>query len=616
MLHLPKAPLDGKLRITVFLRRKRETARSGRAPRLKGGTEVFTSGLVNLAISLLFFLFGLVWLFFLSRKKSTIVRLSVLTLAVIAAVLPLKFYHPRPQAPAGIAAQSAQQTAPAGQNGQQQTAPAAQSGKPQADPGDASDRNSGWSSFIETLQAFTLDADYEKVFGSAFSGAAVWLKIYIFILYSVAPIVGGVVIYDVVAGVSPYLKLVFVFFRRLYVFSDLNRASLCLAQSLLESDRRARAVFFHCSGREEDDDIGMTARDMKAICIPDGFTSVWSIRHGGARYFFLMKEGQNGDFDDSGNLKTLRALLDIWTKGKKCRVYCCANSAAALENVRAAKAEYDGKAGRFAGRVRIHAVNDYMQTAYSLMREYPLYDSLPDGPKGKPGKRRGTPLRVLIVGRDPRSLEMFKTVFWCGQLLDHPLEIAMVSLEEDGAGSIREIKKTLETDCPELLESCTERSSLLRSSFDGKYAPVYASVCFASESLRSAYRESFLTKERRFEYGDRSRTAFSRFDYFILMPGKDSEAAELAGRIWRNLVHLNYSGEPVEQDERGRGRRSDLRKPEGPLPVGNLRSRLLPRLPGRRFFPGSPAQPSRTGRHEGRYLQRMVRPGAKASPEL
>ena len=89
---------------------------------------MFTSGLVSLAISLLFFFFGLVWLFFLSRKKSTIVRLSVLTLAMIAAVLPLKFYHPRPQAPAGIAAPAGQQAAGAGQS-PQQTAPAAGSGK-------------------------------------------------------------------------------------------------------------------------------------------------------------------------------------------------------------------------------------------------------------------------------------------------------------------------------------------------------------------------------------------------------------------------------------------------------------------------------------------------------
>ena len=90
------------------------------------------------------------------------------------------------------------------------------------------------SFFVEIMQAFSLDADYgmlNEVYPALGGGpGSMLLLAYLAILYSTAPITGGAIVYDVLAGVSPSIKLWFRRRRPAYIFSEINDASVTLAE--------------------------------------------------------------------------------------------------------------------------------------------------------------------------------------------------------------------------------------------------------------------------------------------------------------------------------------------------------------------------------------------------
>ena len=91
------------------------------------------------------------------------------------------------------------------------------------------------SILVNTLQVFSLDFDYDDLFkqnGGTLSALQAFLLWYRGIVYSLAPIVGGAVILDVLAGISPDLQMFFSRRKKLYVFSELNELSVTLAEDV------------------------------------------------------------------------------------------------------------------------------------------------------------------------------------------------------------------------------------------------------------------------------------------------------------------------------------------------------------------------------------------------
>jgi len=159
-------------------------------------------------ISMAVFIGGIIYFAYLTRKRRFNQRIALLMLLLILAIIPLNLY-PTKDAP---------------------TLP--------------------FAFMPKTLQAFSVDVDYTEAFNlDHFSQGAssesetasdqatdrtvetasetkkipdaltVVFMIYKAIVYSAAPILGGVVIYDVFVGISPHVRLYFVRKRRLYVFS-------------------------------------------------------------------------------------------------------------------------------------------------------------------------------------------------------------------------------------------------------------------------------------------------------------------------------------------------------------------------------------------------------------
>ena len=389
----------------------------------------------------------------------------------------------------------------------------------------------------KTMQAFSLDAQYDSIIKSG-PRLLMWYKA---VLYTLAPIIGGAVIYDVLAGVSPYLRLFFKQLKCLYVFSELNEKSLALAQSIAGNyEKRKAPVLIFADCPQLDTELAQRSRELGAICLPDSLDNCSMLHMAKQCVFFLMNCDENREISDVSNLRLLRELLNaekpLWPAEKGCQIFCFSNQESSAENIRAIRSDFcASRKETGAEKVALHVVREYVQCACALMAKHPLF-------VGLDGKESGAPLRVLIVGNNGLSRELYKTVFWCGQILDHPLQLTAAYMPTE-ADSEREMERWLIRNCPELCESCTPGDPCLRLSFDGSCADPYASLCFIEEDQNQLFSPAFLTEKRKNTYGSTEEFALSDCDYFILATGNDNDNIKLADALWRELVYLKWSGD-------------------------------------------------------------------------
>lgn len=448
---------------------------------------IFTAGLVNF--------------FLTSHKKRFTQRLLTLTLSMVAAVLLVEAVHYM------------------------------------EDPG--ADGIFPTSVLVDAMQVFSLDGDYDKamahetIFGSGFADGLALL--YRAVLYTAAPVIGGAVIFDVLAGVSPGLKLFFVRRRELYVFSELNEYSVTLAESVCgENKRKGPCIVFTDCCTDGQSEVGYElmgrASAVSAICLPEDIVHSGGFRKSRRCSFFLMDTGDNGELDDMSNLSTLRGIMSVdnavWNMKKDCTVFFFTNDSETVEKIRTVKADFRKACHKDEHRrLTLRIVRDYAQTTGALLKEHPLFEVA--------RVERKEPLRVLLLGNNSFSREMFKGIFWCGQLLEHPLSIGCV-YAPDGS---RPFADWLNKLSPEIIESCTEESECLRLYPDRGYNQPYASLCMVEEDVSRGNMRHFLSRVREFQWGAEKAAAFEDFDYFIVMTGDDALNSELAEELRRALLY-------------------------------------------------------------------------------
>lgn len=396
---------------------------------------------------------------------------------------------------------------------------------------------------IETMQTFSMDADYSYVIysGDMFGGNAfdTVLKWYRLLLLSAAPIAGGAVVYDVLAGLSPEFRLFFSRKKKMLVFSQLNEKSLTLAENILNSSNNEAApavVFAGCNENIRDNaELWARAEKIKAVCLDESLANCRGLEHSAFSLYFLMNEHTGGSFDDIENILTLRELTEhdtqVWNKDAGCKIICFSNSKESAENIRAINDTYQKRGAP--GRASLHIVRDYSQTSCMLLREHPLYEALGTGAEN------GRPLRVLILGNNRFSREMFCNVFWCGQILNHPLQLTAAYSPENSGSDVPELAVWLDKLNPEILESCTPGDSCLSVNESGDCAPEYASVAFAELDIRHISMQELLETPVEFYRGSGSAVRLKNYDYFIVMDGDDRENAAMADNLRRALQYLN-----------------------------------------------------------------------------
>lgn len=366
-------------------------------------------------------------------------------------------------------------------------------------------------SFVHSFQTFSMDEDYtdytgrgKELFGEAYGPSmAAAYGFCMSLLNVLAPIMGGAVLLEILTGVFPRLRLSLRPRRRKFVFSEMNRASVTLAEDLIRDKNYRRILFwegaykraFHLrplfiftdaypdSESEAKSELFDRVKAFGGICVRTDLQCL-PLNRSKSVYYFLMDE------NEEKNVTAVAGLLDgdsfgrrMWPSGDesgnpRTRVYAFCRSDHDVMMINTIC-----RADRGADDLMVRPIRDYANTVVNLLYEAPLFLPLlaeenaenhrhgkETGQKTDTGERKTGPalhverdsagrqgglaadreLHVTILGDGTIAEEAFKAVFWAGQMGGVQLFIRV--LAENAAG----MRDRLERQCPELFAVCRE----------------------------------------------------------------------------------------------------------------------------------------------------------------
>lgn len=392
-----------------------------------------------------------------------------------------------------------------------------------------------FDSMVHALQTFSMDESYTEytVAGKGMLEAAgheVWAVVYgvvISILNLCAPVLGGALLLDILTGVFPHIKLYFAPFRQKFIFSELNEASMTLAEDIFRNDhykeivdlkrleRKPLVIFtdaYPDPESEASSELFGRAKAIGAVCIKTDLLHLPVRKSRSVNYFLI-------DAETHENISSLPRLLERDTKGKLLwpegenekgpvtKIFVFAQDdieSTLVKNICDNKSET-------ASKVVIRTIRDSMNIAVNLMYDTPLFLPLL-GRKEEEAKD----IFVTILGSGQIAEETFKAVFWCGQIFGVQLHMQVLSRDASA------LKKRIEERYPELLESCRSSSELLKVyPFGGKNVknpPYCADLRFVDISDATHFSE--------YPEGVLQHT-----DYFIAALGSDEQNVFAANQL-------------------------------------------------------------------------------------
>ncbi len=397
-----------------------------------------------------------------------------------------------------------------------------------------------FNSFIQTLLTFGVAEDFESyvlavkeavtfltdgALAEFYSGFAI-------LIYCIAPVAGGAIVFEILAGIFPKIKLFFgnlAFFKERYYFSELNDASLALARSIAYEKRKP----FHApilvftdaciDDSEKGNELFQGAKALGAVCVKDDLLHIAKSTVGKRIYFLI----------DEKEIQNLQTLADL-SKGKTCRVLKGAEIYLFSENDLYTRVE-----GQVHESLREHGfmeedlplivpVQSSRNLVTNLLVDYPLYEPLIHKPLRADGKKE---LKITVLGTGSIGMQTFLSAYWFGQMLDTDLQITVVSKEEEDSfrGRINGLN-------PEILRTARKDDPILCYDRKGNKNDPYFTFRYICSDVTS---DEFL----RYVSVEKNEDTLLDTDYFVIALGSDEEDLELAEKLRRRVgkYHLALS---------------------------------------------------------------------------
>lgn len=386
------------------------------------------------------------------------------------------------------------------------------------------------NSIVHALQSFSMDEDYTTyvllgkqlmtdLFGEVWAAA---YGIYVSVLNIACPIAGGALLFSLISSIFPRVRLFFrslAFWHPIYCFSKLNERSFALAKDIEAQSRQlGRPVIVFADVYEDDDDEAISeligeAKKLGSICLKTDISSLFARRLCRVTYLLI-------DNDEVNNLEALAAFGDerrMRTLDSDDTVvfFCQSDSYVLVE--KALEAKYKKLE---IPQPRFVPVRSYSNMIRNLLVRHPLYDTLSRTP--------GEPLEVTVFGTGSIGTEMFLSTYWCGQILDHPLHINVVSLESE-----QDFRARIDGINPDILQTADPNSKLLDIYADGREkSEPYFKLRYRRLDITNANINAAMCDE----FDDGFRLTDS--NYILVALGSDQENLDVAGRI-RRCVSAN-----------------------------------------------------------------------------
>lgn len=290
--------------------------------------------------------------------------------------------------------------------------------------------NTFFSGIINALQTFSLDAQYGDIVNNLQDNTVIYILV--FGVLALAPILGGAVLLAVIADLFPALKFWFYTHARkkVFLFSFLNEQSLNMAKELLQAEEKQACVVFANAwveeGNEDESNLVSCAEEIGAICLKKDLSVLKLPRNKVIEYYFA-RDDELRNLDDA--IRIASEAKAAWGSCKQVSLYVFAQNDTAyraMEQIHSQMEPWDQN------RLKVIVVPFKTNTVYRLLYEEPLYQCLSSDPAAE------EPLDVVIVGSDSWAEELYRVVYWCGQMPNKQLRIA--SLCEDAAGFEQRIR--------------------------------------------------------------------------------------------------------------------------------------------------------------------------------
>ena len=273
---------------------------------------------------------------------------------------------------------------------------------------------------IAALQSFTLDASYDVILQAIYTEGA-FAYLYSTLILMCAPIVGGAAVLNILADIFPEFRYWYKTYlcRRVVIFSSLDDNTFGLAAEMASEAGRhssVRIVFANTAANEGEEDERNQIEEARRrgwICLKDGIGEL-KLNWRRPLSYVLAREDEERNLQDALQLASHREGL--WSRATDTEIWVYTHDSSAPELLEQAFSRY-----REEKTIRLRMISPVTMTVYRLLSEYPLYDAFVRGPQQEEA------YTVAILGTDAWAENLFRTVYWCGQILNKHLNIHLIS---------------------------------------------------------------------------------------------------------------------------------------------------------------------------------------------
>lgn len=420
-----------------------------------------------------------------------------------------------------------------------------------------------FSSILKALHTFSIDEKYaeyitsgKEMIATVFGNNAAYKTVYGLydsLLCLIAPIAGGVFIFEILASVFPKIMLwttgIFFWKERCY-FSELNSASLALAKSICEDVgffEKPIIVFTDAyvdKAEEKEYELLLEAKRHGAICVRDDLAHVRKRKRGKRTYYLV-------DVNEFGNLQT---LMDLTKEEnikfiKNSKIYLFVESDAYVQIEKKVNKIFDEhkKKSMCDQKPTISPINVYRNLVQNLFVDVPLYEPLIGNNKTK--------LNVTILGNGIIGTEAFLNAYWFGQMLIGGTKDGKATLDECDMTINIASKDTSEVFWskidyinPEIKRSIEVINENGSGGFDKKL------LCFDNTNTPNSpyckvrYVQSDVEEGYFWDETNQDAQNLLRSDYFIVALGDDVSNISVAEKIRRYVGKKHLEGEEDATD--------------------------------------------------------------------
>ena len=344
--------------------------------------------------------------------------------------------------------------------------------------------------FIHALQTFSMDENYTDYTseGKTIIESYGWnllasiYGIFISIINICAPVLGGALLLDILTGLFPRISISLRPFRHKYVFSDLNEASVCLAEDIMRDNNykkllnlsrlSLKPLIIFADVNAEDNEIAGTelysrAKRLGAVCVKNDVTDLKLSKSKFVTYL-LLNESPEENVVSLSNLLSVESENILWPRAKSEQKPCVGIYVFIQDDHEAAMVKSIIEQNSNSDNVIVRVIRDYMNAAINLMCDTPLFLPLIESASTAPDSTQH--LYITILGSGNIAEEVFKAVYWCGQMVNVKLHINVISRDA------KRMENDIKEKYTELLECCEHESEKLKIypySLNKVYSPPY-----------------------------------------------------------------------------------------------------------------------------------------------